>query len=219
LLACSHPTQASPPAQPAPASAEQAAIAAQPQQDTGKWPVIVAFGDSLTAGFGTESDQTYPDFLQLDLAHDGYHYRVVNLGVSGNTTKDGVARVKDVLALHPALVIVALGGNDGLRGSPVSDMRANLDQILTVLAQSHTPIVLGGITLPPNYGPAYVQQFNAVYPELAKKFKAPLLPFMLQDVWNHPALMQDDGIHPKAAGYVIVAHNFVPLVEPMLKKN
>jgi acyl-CoA thioesterase-1 len=181
--------------------------------------VIVAFGDSLTAGFGTEPDQNFPAYLQQYLAHDGYHYRVVNLGVSGNTTKDGLARVKDVLALHPVLVIVSLGGNDGLRGSPVSEMRSNLDTILADISQTHVPIVIGGITLPPNYGAAYVQQFNAVYPALAAKYHAALLPFMLQGVWDHPEFMQDDGIHPKSEGYVFVAKNFLPLVEPLLKKN
>jgi acyl-CoA thioesterase-1 len=201
LFACSYPTQA----------------VQRKAADENRSAVIVAFGDSLTA-IDADSGQSYPDFLQQDLQHDGYHYRVVNLGVGGNTTKDGLARVKDVLALHPALVIVSLGGNDGLRGVPVPRMRANLDQILAMLTRAHLPIVIGGITLPPNYGLNYVRQFNAAYPALAAKYHVPLLPFMLQGVWDHPGMMRDDGIHPLPEGNKIVARNFLPLVERELKR-
>lgn len=182
-------------------------------------PVIVAFGDSLTAGYGAGPGQSYPDFLQRDLEADGYHYRVVNLGVTGNTTKDGLARIKDVLALKPVVTIVAFGGNDGLRGLPVAEMRSNLDTILTTLKRSGTKVIIGGITLPPNYGVAYVKAFNQVYPELASKDQLPLLPFMLADVWNNPSMMQADGIHPTGPGYAIVAKKFLPLIEPLLKKQ
>jgi acyl-CoA thioesterase-1 len=207
LAACTYPTQAVP-FQP------QDARTTTPDKS---WPVIVAFGDSLTS-IGEEDAASYPDFLQQDLLRDGFHYRVVNLGVGGNTTKDGLARVKDVLAQKPALVIVGLGGNDGLRGEPVTQMRANLDQILATLVNAHIPLVLGGITLPPNYGANYVRQFNVVYPELAVKYHVPLLPFMLQGVFGTPGMMRADGIHPTDQGNEIVARNFLPLVEAQLKK-
>lgn len=181
-------------------------------------PVIAAFGDSLTAGYGLEPGQSYPDFLQRDLDRDGYHVRVVNLGVSGNTTKDGVARLQDALRLHPAVAIVGFGGNDGLRGIPAAEMQRSLATILTAFQRAHIPVVMGGITLPPNYGQAYIQKFNAVFPALAAQYKVPLLPFMLQGIWNEPGMVQDDGIHPTAEGAQLLAKNFVPLVEPLLKK-
>jgi acyl-CoA thioesterase I len=181
-------------------------------------PVIVAFGDSLTAGLGTSPGQSYPDYLQRDLDQAGYHYRVANLGVSGNTTKDGVDRLKDVLSLKPAVAIVAFGGNDGLRGLPIDATRKNLDQIVSTLTASGTKVVLGGITLPPNYGPDYIKQFNETYALLAKKFHAPLLPFLLIKVYGTPGSMQADGIHATAQGNQQVAQNLMPLVTPLLKK-
>lgn len=217
LAACSHPTQyAAAPSQVSPATTQD--IKTPPAQNMTGWPVIVAFGDSLTAGYGAPAGQSYPDFLQQDLVRDGYRYRVVNLGVSGNTSKDALARVKDVLAEHPALVIVEIGGNDGLRGVPVPQMRDNLDQILATLSGLHVPIVLGGMTLPPNYGAVYVQQFSDVFPTMAAKYHLSLLPFMLQGVWDHPELIQEDGIHPTAAGNEVVAKNYLPLVERLLRK-
>lgn len=187
--------------------------------DRSYFPVIVAFGDSLTAGYGATAGESYPAHLQRDLDRDGYRYRVVNMGVSGNTSKDGLARVKDVLAQKPVLVIVEIGGNDGLRGLPVPVMRGNLDTILAALKRANLKIVLGGITMPPNYGANYVKEFNAVYPTLAKKYDIPLLPFILQGVWEKPELMQPDGIHPTAQGYEIVAKNFLPYVEPLLNRQ
>jgi acyl-CoA thioesterase I len=181
-------------------------------------PVIVAFGDSLTAGYGAASGESYPDYLQRDLDQAGYHYRVANLGVSGNTTKDGVDRVKDVLALKPAVVILAFGGNDGLRGLPIDATRKNLDQIVSTLTASGTRVVLGGITLPPNYGPDYIEKFNESYALLAKKFHAPLLPFLLIKVYGTQGSMQADGIHATAQGNQQVARNLMPLVTPLLKK-
>ncbi len=212
LFVSLHPTQS-------PAFAAPAVSSADTSSQRDNLPVIVAFGDSLTAGYGAGAGQSYPDFLQRDLDADDYRYRVVNLGVTGNTTKDGLARIKDVLALKPAVTIVAFGGNDGLRGVPVADMRSNLDAILASLKRSGTKVVIGGITLPPNYGVTYVKAFNTVYAELAAKYKLPLLPFMLDGVWNNPPLMQEDGIHPTGPGNAIVAKKFLPLVEPLLKKQ
>lgn len=181
-------------------------------------PVIIAFGDSLTAGFGTNEGQSYPDALQRDLDAKGYHYRVVNAGVSGNTTKDGVIRLPAVIALHPQIVIVAFGGNDGLRGLPIASTRQNLDTIVSTIQRAGAHVVIGGITLPPNYGPDYIQQFNQTYALLSKQFHAPLLPFLLQGVYGVPGGMQDDGIHATASGNETVARNILPLLMPLLKK-
>lgn len=211
---------ASPTADAAAATSVSAAAARAdivPSND--KRPIIVAFGDSLTAGYGTNPGESYPDNLQRDLDARGYHYRVVNQGVSGNTTKDGVERLPSILALHPQVVIVAFGGNDGLRGLPIASTRDNLSTIVKTLQASGTKIVLGGITLPPNYGPDYIQQFNDTYTLLAKQFHAPMLPFLLKGVYGVPGAMQADGIHATAIGNKTVAENLLPLLLPLLHKQ
>jgi acyl-CoA thioesterase I len=181
-------------------------------------PVIVCFGDSLTAGYGAELGRSYPDYLQVDLDVKGYHYRVVNKGISGNTTKDGVERVDSILALKPALVVVEFGGNDGLRGFRIEDSRTNLDKILSILEASGTKVVLAGITLPPDYGPDYIKQFNETYTLLAKKYNIPLLPFLLKGVFGVDGMMQADNTHATAEGNKIVANNVFSLIQPLLKK-
>ncbi len=179
-------------------------------------PVIVAFGDSLSAGFGADPGESYPDFLQKELDRRGARYRVVNAGVSGDTTTDGLERVQTVTALHPAIVILEFGGNDGLRGLPVSTTRANLDQIILALRNAGAKIVLAGMTLPPNYGQDYIRSFEAVYKELAKQYRLPLIPFLLQGVGGHSNLMQRDGIHPTGEGNRIVAGNVMQSLVPLL---
>jgi acyl-CoA thioesterase I len=181
-------------------------------------PVIVCFGDSLTAGYGTDLGQSYPDYLQTDLNAEGYNYRVVNEGISGNTTKDGVERLDTVLALKPAVVVVEFGGNDGLRGLRIEDSRTNLDKIVGTLKASGTKVVLAGITLPPDYGPDYIKQFNDTYATLAAKYHVPILPFLLKDVFGVDGMMQADRTHATSAGNRIVAKNVLPLVTPLLKK-
>jgi acyl-CoA thioesterase-1 len=181
-------------------------------------PLLVCFGDSLTAGLGTEPGQSYPDYLQADLDKLHYKYRVDNEGVSGNTTKDGVERLPDILALHPAVVVVEFGGNDGLRGLPIADTRANLDQIVVTLQRAGIKVALAGITLPPDYGQDYIRQFNQTYTLLAKKYRVPMLPFLLKNVYGVPGMMQRDQTHATAKGNVIVARNVLPLVLPLLKK-
>lgn len=181
-------------------------------------PRIVTFGDSLTAGYGTESGQSYPEFLQQDLDRLGYHYRVINAGISGNTTKDGVERVPSIIAMKPAIVIVEFGGNDGLRGLRIEDSRANLDKIVSTLQASGTKVVLAGISLPPDYGPDYIRQFNETYILLAKKYHVPLLPFLLKGVYGVDGMMQRDSTHATAQGNQIVAQNVLPLITPLLKK-
>jgi acyl-CoA thioesterase I len=201
-----------------PAAAEPAADDHPSPAHDGR-PVVIAFGDSLTAGYGADTGDSYPDYLQKDLDAQGYHYQVINQGVSGNTTKDGVDRLPDVLALKPALVIVAFGGNDGLRGLPITSTRANLDQIVSTLQKSGAKVVLGGITLPPNYGADYILQFNKSYVLLAEKYHVPMLPFLLKDVYGVPGSMQADGIHATAQGNEQVAKNLLPLILPLLKKT
>jgi acyl-CoA thioesterase-1 len=183
-----------------------------------KRPLIVCFGDSLTAGYGTELGKSYPDYLQADLDAKGYHYRVVNEGISGNTTKDGVERVDSIVAMKPAVVVVEFGGNDGLRGLRIEDSRANLDKIVATLKASGTKVVMAGITLPPDYGPDYIKQFNDTYALLAKKYNVPLLPFLLKGVFGVDGMMQRDNTHATADGNKIVANNVLPLVLPLIKK-
>lgn len=181
-------------------------------------PILVCFGDSLTAGYGADPGESYPDYLQADLDARGYHYRVVNEGISGNTTKDGVGRLNTILALKPAVVVVEFGGNDGLRGLPIQDSRANLDKIIATLKASGAKVALAGITLPPDYGPDYIKQFDATYSLLAKKNHVPMLPFLLKGVYGVNGMMQPDRTHATAAGNKIVAENILPLVLPLLTK-
>ncbi len=199
---------------PAPQPQPPASSAANPDHR----PLIVCFGDSLTAGFGADPGQSYPDYLQADLDAKGFPYRVANRGISGNTTKDGLDRVAEIAALHPAVVIVEFGGNDGLRGLPIADSRANLDKIVATLKASGTNVVLAGITLPPDYGPDYIQQFDQTYTLLAKKYNVPMLPFLLRGVYGTPGMMQADNTHATAAGNKAVANNILPLITPLLKK-
>ena len=181
-------------------------------------PVIAAFGDSLSAGYGLDPGDSYPSNLQRLLDGAGYQYHVVNMGVSGDTTTDGVTRLPDVVALHPELVIVEFGGNDGLRGQPVTSTRDNLVIMIEGLQKAGAKVVLAGMTLPRNYGPDYIGQFDGVYPALAAKYKLTRIPFLLEGVGGNPKLTQPDGLHPTAEGCAIVARTVLQYVEPLLKK-
>ena len=176
----------------------------------------MTFGDSLTAGVAGRS---YPDDLQDLLDQNGYRYRVDNQGVSGDTSTDGLARIENVIAAHPALVVLEFGGNDGLRGVPVDATRKNLEEMIARLKAAHLPLVLLGITLPPNYGPEYVKSFTAIFPELAQKYKLKLLPFLLLHVYQTPGMMQPDGIHPSGEGNKIVAQDVFRLIQPLVVKS
>ncbi len=182
-------------------------------------PVLVCFGDSLTAGLGTGPGQSYPEYLQADLDALGYRYRVVNEGISGNTTKDGVARLKDVLALKPRIAVVEFGGNDGLRGLPIEASEANLDEIVRMLKSAGIEVALAGITLPPDYGEDYIRRFDAMYTQLAKTYRVPMLPFLLENVYGVPGMMQRDQTHATAKGNEVVAKNVLGLVRPLLRKG
>jgi acyl-CoA thioesterase I len=181
-------------------------------------PVLVCFGDSLTAGKGTDAGQSYPDYLQVDLDKLHYRYRVDNQGVSGDTTKDGVERLPDVMALHPAVVVVEFGGNDGLRGLRIEDTRANLDEIVGTLQRGGIKVALAGITLPPEYGQDYIAKFNESYQLLAKKYRVPMLPFLLKNVYGVPGMIQADRTHATAKGNAVVARDVLSLVAPLLQK-
>ena len=181
-------------------------------------PVIVCFGDSLTAGLGIEPAVSYPADLQHLLDAAGYRYRVVNEGVSGDTTKDGLERIDRVLAHKPQIVVLEFGGNDGLRGLPVSMAQRNIAAMIEQLQRNGARIALAGISLPPQYGTDYIARFDAMYPALAKQFHLPLLPFLLQNVYGVDGDIQPDGVHPTAQGAKQVAANVQKLIQPMLKK-
>jgi acyl-CoA thioesterase-1 len=181
-------------------------------------PLLLCFGDSLTAGYGADFGQSYPDDLQRNLDAQGFHYHVVNSGISGNTTKDGLDRIARVLARHPQIVVVEFGGNDGLRGLPLEQTQTNLSAIIDQLQKSGAQVVLAGITLPPSYGPDYIKKFDAMYPALARQYHIPYLPFLLKNVYGVPGDMQSDATHATAQGNKQVALNVEALLKPLLKK-
>jgi acyl-CoA thioesterase-1 len=204
--------------EPAHESIKPAAAAPVPAAASDARPVIVTFGDSLSAGYGLDPADSYPSNLQRLLDAAGYGYHVVNMGVSGDTTTDGVTRMPDVIALHPGIVILEFGGNDGLRGQPVTSTRDNLSSMIESLQKAGAKVVLAGITLPRNYGPDYIKQFDAIYPPLTAKYKLTAIPFLLEGVGGNPALTQQDGLHPTAEGCRIVANTVMKYLTPLLKK-
>jgi len=181
--------------------------------------VLVCYGDSITAGHGLEDGQSYPDALRPLLIAQGYHYTVLNRGTSGATTKDAVDDLPSILALHPSVVIVEFGGNDGLRGLPLDQTSRNLDQILFTLQAVHIRVLLAGITLPPNYGPDYIKSFNQVYSTLATRHHVAFVPMIYKDLINVPGTIQADGIHPTAKGSQILAKTLLPALRPLLQQG
>jgi acyl-CoA thioesterase-1 len=181
-------------------------------------PVIVAFGDSISAGFGLDTGQSFPDLLQRDLDARGFRYRVSNMGISGDTTQDGLARLSLALAEKPAIALLELGGNDGLRGVPINVTQQNLAEMIEAFQKSGAQVVLAGMTLPPNYGPAYIRKFEAVYRDLAAKYKVTLIPFLLEGVGGDTRYMQRDGLHPNADGARKVEALVMKTLEPSLNR-
>jgi acyl-CoA thioesterase-1 len=179
--------------------------------------VVVVLGDSLTAGLGVAADEAFPARLQARLRAEGYDYRVVNAGVSGDTTAGGLRRVDWVLRAKPDVVVVALGANDGLRGLSPQAMQANLEAIVGRLQTAGARVLLAGMRLPPNYGAAYTKEFQAVFPEVARRAKVPLMPFLLDGVAADPRLNQPDGIHPTVAGQQLIADRLWPYLRPLLR--
>ncbi len=181
-------------------------------------PRTVAFlGDSLTAGYGLEPSQSFPALLELRLKDAGRPWRVVNAGVSGDTTAGGLRRLEWLLRQKVDLLFLCLGANDGLRGLPVATTEANLRAIITRAQTKGARVVLAGIRLPENYGTEYRKQFEALYPRLAREYKVPFLPFLLEGVAMRPELNQEDQIHPNAAGTRRVADTVWKVLEPLLK--
>lgn len=213
------------------ASGDGAAVARQPVsapaappgapaavKSSQKLPIVVFLGDSLTAGLGLNEDQAYPSLLGRKLQQEGLPIRVINAGVSGDTTAGGLSRLSWLLNQHPDVVVVALGGNDGLRGLPVEEAEHNLREIVRRCQEAGARVLLLGLQMPPNYGPEYTSRFAAMYPKIAKDMNAGLLPFMLAGVGGVARLNQMDGIHPTAAGQEIVAKNVLPYLEKVLRQ-
>jgi acyl-CoA thioesterase-1 len=185
----------------------------------GAAPTILVMGDSLSAAYGIETSQGWVALLQERLKQRGYDYTVVNASVSGETTAGGLTRLPRELGQHrPDIVLLELGANDGLRGTPVKAMQQNLGRMLALSSRAGAKALLIGILLPPNFGPQYTQDFSSAYQRLAASYKVPLLPFLLLGVAEHRDLMQADGLHPIAVAEPQVLDNVWPRLEPLLKK-
>ncbi|HUB97329.1 MAG TPA: arylesterase [Stellaceae bacterium] len=180
---------------------------------------ILALGDSITAGLGLPPDESLPAKLEERLKADGFDATIINAGVSGDTTAGGLARLDWVMADHPPFVLVELGANDALRGLDPSEARDNLDKILARLAAEHVKVLLIGMMAPGNWGHAYAQKFDAIYPDLAAKYHVPLYPFILDGVALDPKLNQGDGLHPNVAGVAVIVEKLAPAVEALLKSS
>jgi acyl-CoA thioesterase-1 len=183
-------------------------------------PVILVFGDSVSAGYGlAHVERGWVALLQTRLKDQEYGYQVVNASVSGETTAGGLARLPRALSLHrPKIVILELGGNDGLRALPIAQMRANLGAMADLAAAAGAKVLLLGMRMPPNYGPDFTEQFRVSYSDLARDKKLPLVPFLLNDIALLPALMQADGIHPNEQGQPKLLDNVWPALKPLLHR-
>jgi acyl-CoA thioesterase I len=183
-------------------------------------PVVLVFGDSISAGYGlAHVDQGWVELLKTRLKDEGYGYQVINASVSGETTAGGLARLPRALELHhPQIVIIELGGNDGLRALPIPQLRANLAQMVDLAAAAGAKVLLLGMRMPPNYGPEYTEQFQESFAAIARSQKIPLVPFLLDGIALSPTLMQDDTIHPNALGQPKLLENVWPALKPLLRK-
>ena len=180
-------------------------------------PTVLIFGDSLSTGFGIDVDQSWTDLLQTRLQCQGYEHRVVNASISGETTEGGAARIERALdTFSPALIILELGGNDGLRGIPPGRMRDNLQKIIRTSKESGAAVVLLGIRIPSNYGQRYIRDFDEVYRGLAAEFDVPWIEFFMEGIALNEELMQADGIHPNAAAQPLLLDNAWPIINEAL---
>ena len=193
------------------------ASAAVPAVPLAAAPRVVFLGDSLTAGLGLGEEEAYPALVGGLLAQRGIVVRIVNAGVSGDTSAGGLARVDWVLSLQPEILVVALGANDGLRGQPVDSIAANLREIVRRARAAGSRVLLVGMKMPPNYGPEYTRDFEAIYARLAREFDLPFLPFLLEGVATIPQLNQPDGLHPTAEGQRKIADLVVQALLPLLR--
>ncbi len=180
---------------------------------------IVAVGDSLTAGYGLDESAGYPALLERKLQADGYDYQVVNAGVSGETSSGTLSRMEWILTLAPDIVLLETGANDGLRGVDPEVAEKNIRNILQILKDKDVVVLLAGMKMVWNMGPAYVAKFNAIYPKLAKEFDVVFVPFFLDGVAMKGDLTLGDGIHPNAQGYKIITDNLYPYVVQAIKKR
>ena len=189
-------------------------------QVTSDKPKIVAFGDSLTAGFGLEEKESYPYLLQKKLEADGYDYEVVNAGVSGETSLGGLERVDWVLEQENVRILVLeLGANDLLRGLPVAKMKENLSTIIKKAKAKNIRVLLCGMLAPPTMGANYQRDYIAAFPDLASEYKVDFLPFLLENIALNKELNQGDGIHPNAKGEIIMTDNIYKALKPMINKK
>ena len=178
---------------------------------------VVVLGDSLSAGYGISVKEGWVSLLEKRIASEGYGYQVVNASVTGETTQGGLARLPRVLETQkPAIVIIELGGNDGLRGLPLATTRENLRRSIELAQGSKARVVLVGMMIPPNYGPRYTQEFRDIYTGLASRHSIPLVPFLLDKVALNPEFMQPDGIHANAKGQPRMLENVWPVLKPLL---
>jgi acyl-CoA thioesterase-1 len=184
----------------------------------GEERVVVALGDSLTAGLGVAAEEAWPALIDARLKREGYPYRVVNAGVSGDTTAGGLRRVDWVLRSRPEVTVVALGANDGLRGLSTDAMEVNLLAIVERLRAGGTRVLVVGMEVPANYGATYAREFRAVFPDVARRTGAALMPFLLEGVAADPRLNQADGIHPNAAGHRAIAERVWPHLVALLAR-
>jgi acyl-CoA thioesterase-1 len=188
-----------------------------PSASTASQPTILVVGDSLSAGFGIKLEQGWVALLQEKLRREGYGHRVVNASASGETTGGAMTRLPRALAQHrPDVVILELGGNDGLRGLPVADIRANFERMIASSREAGAQVLLVGMRMPPNYGPKYTEEFDGLYAGLAKRHGLALVPFLLAGVALDDRLMQDDGIHPNAAAQPQLLAAIWPQLRPLL---
>lgn len=182
-------------------------------------PVILVYGDSLSAGYGLAQQQAWVKLLEKKIDSEHYSYAVVNASISGETTSGGLSRFSAAINNYkPAIIILELGANDGLRGLPVNAMANNLKSMLEQAKKTHAKVLLLGMRIPPNYGPQYTRAFSDAYIQLSKEFQIPLVPFMLDNVAGKSQLIQDDGLHPNALGQPIILDNIWPQLKPLLTK-
>ena len=178
---------------------------------------ILILGDSLSAGYGIAAEESWTTLLQNRLSSKGYRYQVVNASISGDTTGGGLRRLPRALQVHaPDIILIELGGNDGLRGTPIKVIHKNLAAMIELGQDAGAKIILAGMIMPPNYGQAYTEAYAAIYIELADKYDAALIEFFMKDVALNPALMQSDQIHPNAEGQSVLLNNAWSVLEQLL---
>jgi acyl-CoA thioesterase-1 len=186
--------------------------------DVAEPPVLLILGDSLSAGFGMDKDDSWVHLLDLRLKESGFSYRILNSSISGDTTQGGLARLPRLMERYqPEIVIIELGGNDGLRGINPDVTRNNMTRMIQLSQQGGAMVLLAGIKLPPNYGADYLQQFESMYPDLARKFDTLLVPFFMDGVVFEPGRLQPDGIHPNEEGQPVLLENVWKVLAPALE--